>query len=108
MLIFHFASLLDVLFLQYVLRKNTFQAVSFRIERTINVEIRKSVLKLISLCNLYPQTRELCWGLPDLRLLAKTAHYDNVTTVSFVGHPQLCIETDSITIHQIVLLCCKF
>ena len=67
----HFASLLPVLhvlFLQYGLQKYTFQVLSFRIERTVSLSRLGEVLKLISLCNLHPQTKELFW-----RLLAKTA-----------------------------------
>ena len=51
MFILHFASLLDVLFLQCGLQKYTFQFVSFRIETC------KKALKLISLCDLQ-QTKQ--------------------------------------------------
>ena len=69
----YFASLLDALFLQCGLQKYTFQVVSFRIERKINLLTLAKVLKLISLCNLHPRTKESCWRLLDSRLLAKTA-----------------------------------
>ena len=67
MLILHLASLLNVLILQCSLQKYTFQAVSFRKERTISLSRLEKVLKLISLCNLHPRTKESCWRLPDLR-----------------------------------------
>ena len=70
----HFVSLLDVLVLQCGLPKYTFQVVSFRLERTISLSRLAKVLKLISLCNLQPRTKELCWRLLDSRLLAKTAY----------------------------------
>ena len=73
--ILHFASLLGVLFLQCGLQKYTFQVVSFRIERTINLLRHEKVLKLISLCNLHPRTKESCWRLLDSRLLATTAYF---------------------------------
>ena len=33
------------------------------------------MLKLISLSNLHPRTKELCWRLLESRLLAKTAYF---------------------------------
>ena len=60
-------------FLQCGLQKYTFQVVSLRIKRTISLSRLAKVSKLISLCNLHPRTKELCWPLLDLRLLAKTA-----------------------------------
>ena len=76
MLSLHFASLFDVLFLQCGLQKCTVQVVIFRGERTISLSRLTKVLKLISLCNLHPRTKELCWLLRDSRLLAKTAYWD--------------------------------
>ena len=48
-LILHFVSLLDVLFLQCGLQNYTFQVVSFRIERTVSLFRLAKVSKLISL-----------------------------------------------------------
>ena len=56
-------------------QKYTFQVATFRIERTISLSRLAKVLKLISLCNLQPRTKELCWRLLDSRLLAKTAYF---------------------------------
>ena len=53
-LILHFASLLDVLFLQCGLQTCTFQAASFRRERTVSLSRLAKVFKLISICNLHP------------------------------------------------------
>ena len=61
-LILPFASLLDVLFVQYGLEKYTFEAVSFRIERKISHSRLAKVRKLISLCNLHPRTKD-CAGV---------------------------------------------
>ena len=61
-LILHFASLLDVLFLQCGLEKHTLQAVSFRIARRISHSRLAKALKLISLCNLHPRTKD-CAGV---------------------------------------------
>ena len=75
MLILHFASPFDIPFLQCGLQKYTFQVVSFRIKRTIRLSRLAKVLKLISLCNLHPRTKELCWRLLDSCLLATRAHH---------------------------------
>ena len=73
MFVLHFAYLLDVIFLQCGLQKYAFQVASFRIERTISLSRLVKVLKLTSLCNLHSRTKELCWSLPDSRLLSKAA-----------------------------------
>ena len=64
-LILYFASLLDILFLQCGPEKYTFQVVSFRTERAVSLSRLAKVLKLISLCNLHPLAKELCWRLLD-------------------------------------------
>ena len=61
------------IFLQCGFQQYIFQVVSFRIERMISLSRLAKVSKLISLCNLYSRTKELCWRLLDSRLLAKTA-----------------------------------
>ena len=61
-------------FLHCSLQKNTFQVFSFRIEHKINLSRLPKIFKLISLCNLFSRTKELCWRLLDSRLLAKTAY----------------------------------
>ena len=71
--------------MQCGLQKYTFQVVSFRIERTISLSRLAKVSKLISLCNLQPRTKELCWRLLDSRLLAKTAYYEKVDTGLYCG-----------------------
>ena len=86
MLTLHFASLLDVLFLQCGLQKYTFQVVSCRIERTISLSRLSKGFKLISLCNLHRQTKGLCWRLLDSRLFAKTAYYCSVTGREMLFH----------------------
>ena len=55
-----------------------FKSILFRlsiseIERTISISRLSKAFKLISLYNLHPRTKELCWRLLDSRLLAKTA-----------------------------------
>ena len=87
MLILHFASRLDVLFLKCGLQKYAFQVVSFRVERKISLSRLAKMFKLILLCSLHPRAKELCWRLLVSRLLAtvsKTtiANYDSMRSVS--------------------------
>ena len=51
------------LLLQCGLQKYTFQVASFRIEGTISLSRLAKVLKLVSICNLHPGTKALCWRL---------------------------------------------
>ena len=88
MLTLHFASLLDVLFLQCDLQEYTFQVVSFQIERTISLSRIAKVLNLISSCNLHPRTKELCWRFLDSRLLATLPRLCDVSGCFGTGRPQ--------------------
>ena len=52
-----FCCLLTSYFCSATFKKYTFQVISFRIESTMSLSRLAKVLKLISLCNLYPRTR---------------------------------------------------
>ena len=92
MLALHLYSLLDVLYLQCGLQMYAFQVVRFRIEHTVSLSRLAKALKLISLCNLHPRTKELCRRLLDSYLLAKTNPIDYMLQASWF--PYLCDTED--------------
>ena len=73
--------------LQCGLQKYTSQVISFRIEHTRSLSTFVKVLKLISVYNLHPRTKELCWRLLDSRLLAKKAYWWRTTEGLFKKEP---------------------
>ena len=83
-------SLLDILFLQCGLQKLTFQVANFRIECTMSLSRLAKVLKLISLCNLHPPTKELFSCLLESCFPAKTAQYFAMET-SYVASTGYCL-----------------
>ena len=74
-LILYFASLIDVLFFAVLPSKVYFSGCQFQNSTYSKSHETHKSFKFISLSNLRPRTKELCWRLLDSRLHAKTAYY---------------------------------